>query len=324
MAICFVRSVEDFDNYLKNNRAVVANFTASWCGPCRAISPVIDKMYTVFQYVEFVRVNLDRQKALAAKYTVSSIPTFIFFKDGHEEARVQGPNTEMLMKELQLFNEISWGKDRQGNGEPKVKTRLNSHSEEIRDFIPSGFDVINTHIEFRSFEAHNVKQVYQSCTVEKPFRVDSRAVPNSSVISDSDSQMLFLVPLLNISKVYSILIKIKPLVVTDSSIIDDEEFSQIQVPRVIKIWPNLRHMISFEDAANDRNAPHSETLDCKEGTEKWIEIRLKYVKFQNVQSLCFFFDGDDEDLHTTVAKVLIIGVTGDLKKQKTLSSLGKR
>ncbi|EDK43227.1 conserved hypothetical protein [Lodderomyces elongisporus NRRL YB-4239] len=121
---------------------------------------------------------------------------------------------------------------------------------------------------------------------------------------------------------------------------------------MLKVWPNLPNILSFEDATGDSNAPHLESLrvadigakdnnnnnnnnnnsnnsgssnddddDDDETSGEWIEAKLKYVKFQNVQSLCLFFDGEDEDYHTVIEKVLIIGVNGESKEQKTLGLL---
>ncbi|CAK9438780.1 uncharacterized protein LODBEIA_P30040 [Lodderomyces beijingensis] len=332
MPVQFTKSPADFDHYLNNNKVVVANFTASWCGPCQAVKPVIDRAYDIFTSVEIVKVDLDTQRELASKYTVTAVPTFIFFEDGKEAARVRGANVEQVMQELQKFNQRAAGESRKGNGKASgsSSSTLSSAYSGIRELIPPGFDILNSSIDFGSFEALNAKAVYEGSKVHDIFKLSSSGTGSgtgsgttSTVVSDSDSQMMFSVPFLNISKVYSVLIKVNRSLKKENLAIDEEDLNEIQPPNIVKAWPNLQHPLSFEDASADSKAPLAESIDvaAEAVSEKWIEIKLKYVKFQNVQNLFFFFDGEDEDAHSAIEKVLIVGVNGDSKEQKTLGSL---
>ena len=74
----FPVEVEQFDG------VVLADFYADWCGPCRMLSPMLEKISgeNTDGKIKFVKVNIDQNQELARKFGVMSIPTVAFFKDG--------------------------------------------------------------------------------------------------------------------------------------------------------------------------------------------------------------------------------------------------
>ena len=83
------------EEVLKSEKPVLIDFWASWCGPCRMMSPVIDKIAEDMKnQVKVCKINIDEEQNLAVKYNVMSIPTFIVFKNGKEEARSVGVQDE--------------------------------------------------------------------------------------------------------------------------------------------------------------------------------------------------------------------------------------
>src|SRR5579872_1701597 len=67
----------------KSSVPVVVDFWAPWCGPCRMVSPVIEKLAGKYSgRVKVVKVNVDDNQALAMQYNIMSIPTIMIFKDG--------------------------------------------------------------------------------------------------------------------------------------------------------------------------------------------------------------------------------------------------
>ena len=74
---------DNFDlEVLKESKTVLLDFWASWCGPCRMVSPIIDEIATERADLKVGKVNVDEQPELAAKFGVMSIPTLIVMKDG--------------------------------------------------------------------------------------------------------------------------------------------------------------------------------------------------------------------------------------------------
>jgi len=83
---------KEFDEIVANARVpVLVDFWAAWCGPCRAIAPVLEELAQSSKGgVTLAKVNVDEQPALAARYGVRSIPTILFVKDGKVADQVIG------------------------------------------------------------------------------------------------------------------------------------------------------------------------------------------------------------------------------------------
>ncbi|CDF38295.1 unnamed protein product [Chondrus crispus] len=75
---------------------VVADFSAKWCGPCRAIAPLYKAMAAEMTDVMFLTVDVDVSQDVAAKMSISSIPTFILFKDGERRELLRGASAAKL------------------------------------------------------------------------------------------------------------------------------------------------------------------------------------------------------------------------------------
>ena len=84
-------SKEGFEKAMASGQVVVVDFWAAWCGPCRMLGPVIDKLAEAYDGKAIIgKVNVDEQQKLAVEHGVMSIPTVIVFKDGKEVNRQVG------------------------------------------------------------------------------------------------------------------------------------------------------------------------------------------------------------------------------------------
>jgi thioredoxin 1 len=76
---------------LQSDKPVIVDFWAEWCGPCHAVAPVLDKIVDERGGdLKLVKVNIDEQPSLAARFGVQSIPTMILFKEGEPAAAAIG------------------------------------------------------------------------------------------------------------------------------------------------------------------------------------------------------------------------------------------
>lgn len=104
MAVIEITSAENFEEILTQNEKVAVDFMAAWCGPCRLISPVFKKLSEEYGDIIFVSVDVDKVAAVAQKYSVRAMPTFIMFKDGEKSDDMMGANKVGLEDKVKIFS----------------------------------------------------------------------------------------------------------------------------------------------------------------------------------------------------------------------------
>jgi thioredoxin 1 len=94
MASELIKEVTDanFDQeILKSDQVAIVDFWAAWCGPCRALAPVVDQLATQFQgKIKVAKMDVDKNVATPQRYNVRGIPTLLIFKGGQVAEQIVG------------------------------------------------------------------------------------------------------------------------------------------------------------------------------------------------------------------------------------------
>lgn len=278
MAIEYITSQKEHQAYLENT-LFVSYFTALWCGPCKAIAPKIAELYDTYKNVEVAKIDIDEALDVASAYNISSVPTFIFWHKKKETGRVQGANPKAIEDEFKKTSELAPDAERIGKGlssgweeDPFVKSRLPS----------SRHEVLNGRIDLAASEALNV--IVEGAP---DARSVLRAKDKGFVMSDADSQALFNVAFTSGVKVYSLLVK---------------KAQAGDAPVRVRIWKNFTGGLLFSDVESEAEDQLSE-LEFKDG---WAEVKLRFVKFQNVSTLGVVLEGEDYEIG--IEKLVFIGM----------------
>jgi thioredoxin 1 len=85
---------------LESKGVVVIDFLADWCGPCKALSPVIESLSSEFEDVSIFKLNVDEEPDVAIKLNVRGLPTIVVFKNGIEVDRLIGNTAKEVIQKV--------------------------------------------------------------------------------------------------------------------------------------------------------------------------------------------------------------------------------
>ena len=92
---------DNFDQeVMQSDKPVLVDFYADWCGPCKMMSPVVEEIAGEEEGIKVCKINIDDEMAIAQRYGVMSIPTFIAFKNGEVAGKQVGAMPKSKLQEL--------------------------------------------------------------------------------------------------------------------------------------------------------------------------------------------------------------------------------
>ena len=102
MSDIMITGKEFEEKVIKSDKPVLVDFFATWCGPCKMMSPIVEQIAEELEdKVNVYKIDTDKDQELAYKYEIMSIPTFLIFKDGKLVNKLVGMrDKEELIKEL--------------------------------------------------------------------------------------------------------------------------------------------------------------------------------------------------------------------------------
>lgn len=253
-------------------KLVVVDFTATWCGPCQMIAPVFEQYSNKYPNVVFLKVDVDACNSIAMSNNISSMPTFIFFRARTQLARLSGANPQALEAKIIELNASS--ADGSTGGESS-----------------SGQSSYGPHVELNSFIQKNGCECLNESDDHPLNNCLDLSHKSTYLESDCDEQLIITVAFSQPIKLHSIKLRAP------------EGYG----PKTLKFFLNQPASLDFDKAEN------SEPVQLLEITKDNLlddakPIQLKYVKFQNVNSLTIFVKDNQTGKETTrINEILFIG-----------------
>ncbi|MEZ4779060.1 MAG: thioredoxin [Flavobacteriaceae bacterium] len=83
--------MSNFNNIISSQKLVLVDFSADWCGPCKMLAPILKQVKDeLSDKIKIIKIDVDKNQALATKYQVMGVPTLILYKDGKQVWRQSG------------------------------------------------------------------------------------------------------------------------------------------------------------------------------------------------------------------------------------------
>lgn len=95
-----IKTAQEFRDIVLKSPIAFVDFYATWCGPCKMISPYIEKFSEMHKTVNFFKVDVDESVDIARSYGISAMPTFIVFKQGKAVEQIVGANPQNINSAL--------------------------------------------------------------------------------------------------------------------------------------------------------------------------------------------------------------------------------
>ena len=106
MSVTTLSDAEAVEKFRMLNHKSILYFTATWCPPCKIISPVYEDLSKKYTDVAFGKVDVDENSDAALDFEVSAVPTFVLFENEHATEKWSGADEEKLRKHVEYLNDL--------------------------------------------------------------------------------------------------------------------------------------------------------------------------------------------------------------------------
>lgn len=101
----YVNKVE-FENKISNSKnLIIADFFATWCGPCQMLTPILEQISEEIENIDILKIDIDIEREIALEKEIDVVPTMLFIKNGKELNRIEGVlPKDVLLNEIKKYN----------------------------------------------------------------------------------------------------------------------------------------------------------------------------------------------------------------------------
>ncbi|GAA6034887.1 hypothetical protein JCM8097_009351 [Rhodosporidiobolus ruineniae] len=276
MSITVVTSLSHLNSLTVDQTKVsLIDFHATWCGPCKAIAPVFQRLASQHgNRVQFLKVDVDAVPDVAQRFQVSAMPTFVVLKGSSKVDEMKGANPAGLM---QLLNKHAPSGPSAASGSTPKEKGL------------EGFTVLNGSID--QSQVHCLNEASDHILKEM-----LKGGGDKWLESDADEQLLLHIPLQQATKIRALRFTTLPS-------------SLPQAPKTVKLFVN-QPSLDFDSA--DSSEPAQEIVLDEEQAKGLKVVELRFVRFQNCNQLSIFIaDNQGGEDVTRLDKLELIGLSGE-------------
>ncbi|KAF1799864.1 PITH domain-containing protein [Mucor lusitanicus] len=267
-AIQQISNASDFQKLLTTtDKLVVVDFFATWCQPCKMISPFYAQLSTKYPQVVFAKVDVDQVKEVAAACKVTSMPTFQFYKNGSKVVEMKGANPQQLEH---YVKQHSGDAAASSSGSAKKSVGVPGFVDLTEFITPNQMDALNQQ------EEHNVKNIFKD--------------DDSFLQSDVDEQLIISVPFNQPVKLHSLKFKVPNIA---------------NAPKTVKIFTN-RSVLGFDDVDSVKETQTLELTPENFEEDAVVNLRfVKYQNITHI--MLFIEDNQEDEDTTQIQQLVFIG-----------------